>query len=393
MKRKTKRNIIVYVTALIVFPVLVAGFYFYGERAEKKVQQTKAEADAKAKVEAEQRLPKVKIVEVIPIPLTDYLVLPGTVRPYEDIDLAAKSSGTVKWVGPKEGDRIQKGEKLLELDMEAVATRIDEARARYDQAVKDYDRMKKLYEENIVSKGQLDNAKTTLDTSKAALDAVGVSLDDGNLTSPINGILDRLNVDQGEYINPGQTVMKIVNINKVKIELPVPEKDILYFEKGQLVKIEMENTKGEKQEFSGTIDFVSMTAESATRTYVVKVVVNNPDHILRPGMIVRAHLVRRNIKEAIAVPFFTIIDREDGKAVFVVEDGIARVRPIEYGIFQRGIVEIRSGLEIGDQLVIVGQRNLVEGEKVEVTDDLTPLAKEWIDSGKDLSELPIDILQ
>jgi membrane fusion protein (multidrug efflux system) len=393
MKRKTKRNIIVYVSALIVFVALVAGFYFYGERAEKQVEQTKEEADTKAKAEAEQRLPKVKIVEVMPIPLTDYLVLPGTVRPYEDIDLAAKSPGTVKWVGPKEGDRIQKGEKLLELDMESVVTRVTEAQARYDQAVKDYDRMKKLYEEDIVSKGQLDNAKTMMDTSKAALDAAGVNLNDGSLTSPISGILDRLNVDQGEYINPGQTVMKIVNISKIKVELPVPEKDILYFKKGQKVKVEMEKINGEKQEFAGVIDFVSMTAENTTRTYVVKVVVNNPDRILRPGMIVRAHLVRRDIEEAIAVPFFTIIDREEGKAVFVVEDGVARVRPIEYGIFQRGIVEIRGGLEIGEQLIIVGQRKLVDGEKVDVTDDITPLAKQWIDSGKDLSELAIDILQ
>jgi len=393
MKQRTKRNIIVYVTALIVFLALVAGFYFYSEQAEKNVAQAKKEAGAKAKAEAEQRLPKVKVVEVIPIPLTDFLILPGSVRPYEDIDLAAKSSGTVKWVGPKEGDRIKKGEKLLELDMKSVVTRVTEARARYEQALKDYERMKKLYEENIVSKGQLDNAKTMLDTSKAALDTVGVNLSDGRLSSPIDGILDQLNVDPGEYINPGQTVMKIVNIDKVKIELPIPEKDILYFEKGQNVKIEMENTKGEKREFSGVIDFVSMTAESTTRTYLVKVVVNNPNRILRPGMIVRAHLVRRDIKDAIAVPFFTIIDREDGKAVFVVEDGVARVHPIEYGIFQRGIVEIRSGLELGDRLIIVGQRKLVDGEKVDVTDDITPLAKQWISSGKDLSELPIDILR
>jgi len=393
MKRKTKRNIAVYVSACILFLVLVAGFYFYSEGAEKKVEQTRAEADTKAKAEAEQRLPKVKIVEVMPVPLTDYLVLPGTVRPYEEIDLAAKSPGTVKWVGPKEGDRIQKGEKLLELDMELASTRVAEARAHYDQAMKDYDRMKKLSEEGIISKRQFDAAKTALDTSKAALDAVEVSVSEGSLTAPINGILDRLNVDRGEYINPGQPVMKIVNINKVKVELPVPEKDILYFKKGQPVDIEMENTTGKTRGFSGVIDFVSMTAETTTRTYVVKVVVNNPDQVLRPGMIVRAHLVRRDLQEAIAVPFFTIIDREDGKAVFVVEDGVARVRPIEYGIFQQNIVEIRSGLEIGEQLVIVGQRTLVDGEKVDVTDDITLLAKQWIDSGKDLSGLPGDIIQ
>ncbi len=393
MKRKTKKNMIVYTSAGIMFLALVAGFYVYSEGAEKIVEQTRAEADTQAKAEAEQRLPKVKIVEVMPIPLTDYLVLPGTVRPYEEIDLAAKSPGTVKWVGPREGDRIQKGEKLLELNMELVETRVTEARARYDQAAKDYDRMKKLSEEGIISKGQFDAAKTALDTSKAGLDAVEVSLNEGSLTAPISGILDRLNVDRGEYINPGQTIMTIVNINKIKVELPVPEKDILYFKKGQSVGIELENTTGEKREFSGVIDFVSMTAESATRTYVVKVVVNNPDQILRPGMIVRANLVRRDLQGAIVVPFFTIIDREDGKAVFVIKDGVARVRPIEYGLFQQGIVEIRSGLQLGEQLVIVGQRTLVDGEQVDVTDNMTLLAQQWIDSGKDLSGLPSDIIQ
>lgn len=394
MKRKTKRNIAVYLTALIVFPALVAGFYVLGDRLEKKHEATKQQADEQARAEAEQRLPKVKVVEVMPVPLTDYLVLPGTVRPHEDIDLAAKSPGTVKWVGPKEGDRIKKGEKVLELDMKSVATMATEARVRYEQAKKDHERMQKLYEEQIVSKGQLDNAKTMLDTSKAALDSVGINLDDGSLESPIDGILNELNVDPGEYISPGRTVMKILNIDKVKVELPIPEKDILFFEKGQDVKITLENTAGEIREFHGTIDFVSMTADNTTRTYLIKVVVENPDHMLRPGMIVRAHLVRRQLDDAIAVPFFTIVDHEKSKAVFVVDDSsVARIKLIEYGIFQRGIVEIRDGLNVGDRLIIVGQRKLVDGETVDVTDDITPLAKQWIAAGKDLSELPLDILQ
>lgn len=394
MKRKTRRNIVVYLMGLIVFAALLAGFYFYGEYAEQQHQETKQQADEQAKADAEQRLPKVKIVEVMPVPLTDYLILPGTVRPYEDIDLAANSPGTVKWVGPKEGDRIKKGEKLLTLDMKSVVTRETEVRARYEQAKKDYERMKKLYEEEIVSKGQLDSAKTILDTSKASLDSVGISLDDGSLRSPIDGILNELNIDPGEYISPGRTVMKIVNIDKVKVELPIPEKDILFFEKGQDVKITTENTAGETREFHGVIDFVSMTADNTNRTYVIKVVVENPDHVLRPGMIVRAHLVRRHLEDAIAVPFFTIVDHEKSKAVFVVDDSsVARIKLIEYGIFQRGIVEIRDGLNVGDRLIIVGQRKLVDGEKVDVTDDITSLAKQWIEAGKDLSELPLDILQ
>ena len=143
----------------------------------------------------------------------------------------------------------------------------------------------------------------------------------------------------------------------------------------------------------GTIAFISMTADSATRTYLVKVLVNNGSGILRPGMIARAHLVRRDLEEAIAVPFFTLIDREQGKAVFVVEDGVARARQIQYGTFDKGLVEIRQGLTPGDRLVLVGQRGLVDGQPVEVIQDVTLLAKQWITEGKDISELPIDIIQ
>jgi membrane fusion protein (multidrug efflux system) len=237
------------------------------------------------------------------------------------------------------------------------------------------------------------------------LDAASVNLGEGTLYSPITGILDRLDVDRGEYLQPGQRVMKIVDIDQVYIELPVPEKDILYFKKGQQVDIEMSSAGQNNCEdpkdvdgqtrcwFTGTITFISMTADSATRTYLVKVLVNNGSGILRPGMIVRAHLVRRDLDEAIAVPFFTLIDREQGKAVFVVEDGVARVRQVEYGTFEKGLVEIQHGLNLGDRLVLVGQRGLVDGQHVEVTQDVTLLAKQWIADGKDLSELPVDIVQ
>jgi membrane fusion protein (multidrug efflux system) len=252
---------------------------------------------------------------------------------------------------------------------------------------------------------QYDSAKTNLDTAKAALDSATINLGDGTLYSPISGILDRLNIDPGEYINPGQTVMTIVDIDRVDIELPIPEKDILYFEKGQKVKITMsmsgqedcnghasDTAQSECRVFQGTINFISLTADSATRTYAIKVSVDNSKRVLRPGMIVRAHLVRRQVEDAIAVPFFTIVDHEQGKSVFVVEDGKALEKQIEYGAFQKGLVEIRKGLKPGDRLIMVGQRNLVNGQQVDVTADMTSLARQWIQEGKDLSELSIDVL-
>ncbi|PID57265.1 hypothetical protein CSB45_08550 [candidate division KSB3 bacterium] len=406
MKKNIIRSIFVYLTAIVVLAGLVAGTMLYVKSAQSKRKTTQEAAVEHTQAAAETNLPKVKVVDIIPIPFTDVLVLPGSTTAYQDIDLAGKLSGVIEWIGPKEGKRVKKGEKLLQVEVRSVETRVSETRARYEQALKDYDRAKRLYHERIISKNQLDLAQTSLETSKASLDAASVTLKDGTLYSPISGVLDRLDVDRGEYITPGRTVMKIVDIDKVYIELPVPEKDVLYFEKGQNVDLEFalpresaacpnpKETDGETQcWFTGTIDFISLTADPSTRTYTMKVLVDNSTGILRPGMIVRAHLVRRELQEAITVPFFTMIDREDGKAVFVVEDGVARARLIKYGTFDKGLVEVQQGLKAGERLVLVGQRTLVDGQSVEVTQDVTPIAQKWLAQGKNLSELSIDILK
>ena len=405
MPSKIAHHLLVYLFAALVIVGLVIGTQFYVKTTRAKLAETKEAALAQNQLDTAAQLTKVKVVEILPIPFTDVLVLPGSIVASQDIDVASKLSGVIEWIGPKEGDRIKAKDKLLQVDVKSIKTQVAQVRAVYVQAQKDYERALKLFKDNIVSKNQLDSAKTSLDTSKAALDGASVSLSDGTLYAPAAGILDQLNVDVGEYLNPGQNVMKIVNIDQVFLELPVPEKDILYFQQGQQVDLEMDVTaqsacenpkdvEGQKQcWFVGTIDFMSLTADAATRTYLVKVLVDNANGILRPGMIVRAHLVRRKIEAAIAVPFFTIIDREKGKAVFVIENDTAVARPIEYGTFDKGLVEVRQGLQIGERLVIVGQRGLVDGQKVNVTDDLTPLAKQWLEQGKDLSDLPIDILK
>ncbi len=393
IKHNRVRDFFVYLAALIGVAGLIAGTWLYVKGAEKKTEAKEQQAVEQVQAEAQQRTPKVKVVEVSSLPFTDYLVLPGTVQAHADIDLAAKMGGTVKWIGPKEGDRVKAGQKMLEVDVKAQTPLLNQAQAQYDQAVADYNRLQKLYTDKIVSKGQLEAAETLMQTAKAAVDSVGINVEDGSLASPISGVLDRLNVDKGENINSGQVVMKIVDIDRVSVELPVPEKDILYFKTGQDVKIEFERGKGDSLDFPGKIEYVSLTADQSTRTYLVKVGVANPDRLLRPGMIVRAHLVRRQLTEAIAVPFFTIIDQENGKAVFVVEGDVVKSRKIEYGAFYKGLVEVVSGLNLGEKLVIVGQRNLVDGTKVIVEADLTLLAKEWVQSGKDLSQLPADILQ
>lgn len=395
MRKRWVEGIAVYGMAIAVIGGLFAIAGVYAKRSQEKLRKMRSESMSGVR-EAGNGGTKVKICRVFTQPLTDVLKLPGTVEAYDDIDLAVKMGGSIEWIGYEEGDRVRKGEKLLQLDVALIEAQVQRALASRDLAKLKYDRMKGLPEKGVVSPDFFDDVAASLKMAEAALTEARTALKYGTLYSPIDGVLDRRYVDRGEHVDSGETVMKIVDIDRVKVLFNIPEKDILYFKRGRRVAMEgfdffSGGSNGQKQEFEGTVEFVAVSADRAARTYPLKVAVDNKDRRLRPGMILRASLVRRRVQEGIAVPFFTIVDREDGKGVFVVEDGVARERPVEYGMFQGGLVEIVKGLEVGDRVVVVGQRNLVNGERVSVVDDLTLAAKAFLASGRDMSELALEM--
>jgi len=382
-----KEKPIVYLTATLVAIAWVAGAAYYARSARQQQQSRAGAADA---AEAERPLAKVKICEVFHQPLIDTLTLPGTVEAYEEVEVAARSEGTIEWIGPEEGDRVEAGTPLLGVDLELASTRVAEASTAYELAELRYKRVKELYEQSVAAVDQMDEAEAGIKRAKAALDAAETSLSHGTIIAPIGGTVDRLPVDVGEYVAVGQPVLRLVDIDRVKVRLDLPERDVLYLGTGS--RVEIRPFHDPQRAIPGTIEFVAMSAERDTRTYPVKILVENPEHSLRPGMIVRVSVVRRQVEQAVAIPFFTMVDRESGKAVFVVEQGVARERPVEFGSFQGGLIEIIRGLDPGDKLIVVGQRNLVNGQAVEVVADVTDIARNLLKSGQDLSGLSIETL-
>jgi membrane fusion protein (multidrug efflux system) len=385
-----KEKLLVYSGVLLLAGVLVAGAQLYAKNSQESQERKRRESTQNAADDAKRQTP-VKVCAVFTQPFSDVLLLPGTVEAYDDIDLAAKMPGTIEWIGPREGDKVGKGEKILQMDVAAAQARLTQAKVAVELAQLKFARQQQLYDQKVSPVDQLDDARSALKNAEAALEAAQVAVNNGLLYSPIDGTVDRLYVDAAEHLGEGQTVMKIVDIERVKAVLNIPEKDILYFKRGQSVSLEFSN--GQRHTFTGTIDSVALTAERSARTYPVKVAVDNADKLLRPGMIVRASLTRRSLDKAIAVPFFLIIDREKNRVVYVVENGVARERVVQTGIIQGGQVEIVSGLKEGDMLVVVGHRNLFDGEPVMIAGDVTELARRFVEEKRDLSSLPLELLR
>jgi len=171
-------------------------------------------------------------------------------------------------------------------------------------------------------------------------------------------------VDEGEFINRGEPLVDLVNVDKIEVNLNVPELDVRFFCPGQDARVRVDAFPGKG--WKGVVDFVSFKAHPATKTFPVKVLVDNPGQEIRPGMIARVALVRRVIPDAMMAPLFALVDKGGERLLFVEEDGVARARTVEMGVINGDRIQILEGLEPGDRLIVKGQTEVEEGMKVQV---------------------------
>jgi len=304
----------------------------------------------------------VSVTVVEPVSIRDVVFLPGETEAYEDVKVAANAAGRVEWIGPREGQTVQKGALLAKIDVSAHKAALEHAKAAYNLASDLCERRRRLYKNKIIAKEEFDQSETQLKLALTDLEQIKVRYDHGFPKSPITGIINHLYVDVGEYADTGKPIADIVNIDRIKINVRVPELDIRYVKKGQKTQIKIDAFA--ERPLIGTVDFVSFKADPATKTFLVRSVIDNPEHDIRPGMIGRVAFVRRIIPEAIAVPLFAIVDKGGERIVFLEKDGIAESRTISIGVIVGDRVQITGGLNIGDHLIVKGHTEVEDGMKV-----------------------------
>ena len=190
-------------------------------------------------------------------------------------------------------------------------------------------------------------------------DVTGLKFEPATVKSPINGIVSEIFLDKGEMVIPGQKpIAKVANMNIMELDINVPEKYITKLKKGLKVVVEADAYPNKK--FIGYINSVSPASDPMTHTFKIKIYINNSKKVLRSGMFVRAHLIFAK-KHVLALPEEAVINK---KFVYVVENGIAKVKPVEIGIFYNTYLEIKKGLKKGEKVVVAGQKYLDDGVKV-----------------------------
>ncbi|MFA5516395.1 MAG: efflux RND transporter periplasmic adaptor subunit [Desulfuromonadales bacterium] len=327
-----------------------------GEKSQAENAETKAPAE------------KVTVVVVEPVVLADLqetFTLPGSLEAWEDLTLAAEVAGPVRWIGVREGDRVRRGEPLLRIDPETAEANLARARAEFAVREKQLQRLEKLLEQKFVSQQEYDEARKAFDIAHADLARARLALEKSTLLSPVDGVVDLLLIDRGEYVAEGAPVAVLVQVDRLKALVEVPEKDVSWLRSGQTVDVlpaAIAGPAGKVRE--GKILHLAYKADPLTRTYLAKIEVRNPAGDLRPGMILRARFLRRELTQAIAIPLYAVVERGGERIVFVEVQGIAQRRPVRTGAVLGDRVVIEEGLRPGDRLLVQGQQLVTDGTKI-----------------------------
>jgi len=326
---------------------------------------TRSEGNAKPEnKENQNKAVKVSVVRVDPAPMKDMLALPGETEAWQDVRVAADMAGRVEWIGPKEGQTVKQGDLIAKIDVAALKAACDRAEAALKLTDDLCQRRTKLFERNIINQEELDKSQTERTLARANFRQMQIEYERGFLKAPLNGTVNHLFVDEGEFVDKGKPFVDLVNVDKIKINVNVPELDVRYLKVGQKTMVRVDAFPD--RELLGVIDFVAYKADPATKTFHIKVIVDNPGHEIRPGMIARVAFLRRVIPDALAAPIFSIVDKGGERILFVEKDGVVQARTISIGAIEGDKVQITKGLQPGDHLIVTGQTEVEEGMKVQV---------------------------
>jgi membrane fusion protein (multidrug efflux system) len=306
----------------------------------------------------------VSVITVKPERVRDVIFLPGTTEAWQDVQVAADTAGRIEWIGPREGERVNKGDLLIKIDVSALKAALDHAEAQFQLADDLYQRRRRLYERKIIAKEELDQSATQVKLASTDWEQIKVKYNHGFPRSPISGIINHLYVDAGEFIDTGKPIADIVNIDRIKINVRVPELDIRFVLEGQKTPVRIDAFP--ERTLSGVVDFVAFKADPATKTFLVRSLIENSFADIRPGMIGRVAFVRRIIADALLAPLFALVDKGGERLVFVENDGVAQSRTVSIGVIEGDRIQITSGLSPGDRLIVKGHTEVEDGMKVSV---------------------------
>lgn len=303
--------------------------------------------------------------------IEDKISLVGTMAANESVEIKAELDGAVEEINFEEGQKVEKGRRLIAIDKSKLDATLAQAEANLRLAETTGKRYQSLIDSQAISKQEFDQVQANLEASKAAADLVRAQLKDATIEAPFDGVIGERKVSIGQFITKGTSITFLINQNPMKAEFRVPEKYLSRLKEKQAIEISV--AAYSQETFKGEVYFIDPQIDTLTRTALVKALVPNPEGKLRVGMFANLDLIVSVKANAIVVPETALIANGDTVSVFVVDkESKAEMRPVTPGIRMAGTVEVTTGLTAGEKVIIEGFQKIGPGSKVAPRDPNQP---------------------
>ncbi len=355
--KKLMQNAPRFVLLLLVLCIVFFAFAVKKENARL--------VDEKKAAQATERPPvNVVLLDIVPSAISDRINLPGEMEPWTKLQMLARISGTIDDVSAIEGEFVREGDILARIEEQDYRIALDSARARYDLARVTLQRNKTLYEKEIVTSAEIDRLEADMLATRSAMEKASLDLSRCVVRAPMDGVIRRLDLKKGLMLSVGDPMAEILQIERLKAVIGIPESDVAAIR--NLEEMEFVIQALDNRRVTGRRYFLSPAQESMARLYRLELEVGNEQGDILPGMFLRADIVKKKVEQAVVVPLYAVLTRNDEHYVYIEKDETALKRSVSLGIMEGWKVQVTRGLEPGDRLIIEGHRDVEPSQQVRI---------------------------
>ena len=303
----------------------------------------------------------------------------GTLVAYQGVDITTEESGIVTSINFESGDEVESESLLIELDNRTEMANLESARAQFEADNSQYQRLLKLKDQSFVTRNDIDTQASLVDISKARINVAKTALSKKRIYAPFSGRLGIRQVDLGQYVAPGTTIVTLLSLDRLYLDFTLPESNFKDLVTDQIIEFKVRSYP--QQAFSARVETWNPQLDADTRNISIRAIVDNRERLLTPGMFADMQVRSRRQVPVLTVPETSIFYNIYGQAVYILEkpessdndpqpDFRLAARQVEVAYRSNGVAGISSGIEAGDRVVTSGQLKLYPNLRVAIVDDV-----------------------
>jgi membrane fusion protein (multidrug efflux system) len=286
----------------------------------------------------------------------------GSLRSDESVMVRPEIAGRISEILFEEGQKIARGTPLVRLDAAIARAQVEQQNASLILSRVNHERAQDLMRKGAGSQRAFDEALAKLRADEATLALAQATLDKATLSAPFEGILGLRKVSVGDYVNPGQDIVNIENIDTLKVDFRVPETYAVHLKAGQAIRVSLDAIPGTT--YDGKVYAIDPAHDPNGRAVILRARVANTDGLLRPGMFARVVLIIEDLKERLLLSETALVPMGQEHFVFRLVDGKARLTKIKIGQRRGGAIEVVEGLAPDSIIITEGALKLRDGTAV-----------------------------